>query len=74
MPNWARVCCRALRLTTHGERREISRAGTTDGLHLDVVIGGGKDTLQIGNVPGESGLFLHIALINPVPGKIFDEH
>ena len=74
MPNWRASAAAALRLTTHRERREISRAGTTDGLHLDVVICGGKDTLQIGNVPGESGLFLHIALINPVPGKIFDEH
>jgi hypothetical protein len=39
-----------------------------------MIICGGKDTLQISNVPGESGLFLHIALINPVPGKILDEH
>src|SRR5262249_47219034 len=70
----ARLLSRALRLTTHGEGGEISRARTTDGLHVDVVICAGKDILQIGNVPDESGLFLYIALVNPVPGKIFDEY
>src|SRR5438552_8395980 len=39
-----------------------------------MILSRSEDGTQVGDVPGESGLLLHIALIDPIPGKIFDEH
>src|SRR5262245_44156070 len=39
-----------------------------------MVISRSEDSTQVGDVLSESRLLLHVALINPIPGKIFDEH